>query len=433
MKTTSITCNNKKCAAELVGGAIFCHICGKRQVAERYKSPQKKSARAEMYWDESRKRWRKRVNIGDSTHVIFGKTKDEVREQIRELERNSKAGVALDDQTTLAEFALEWYATKTAGMKPKTEAVYSNALNVHILPFFSGIKLCEVKPLHVQKLLALRPELSNSAQSKILYTLSQIMRTAVRNGLIAKSPCEDITAGGYGARKKIPLTREQQSKLAEAVLGKRCELFVLLCLYAGLRREEALGLMWENVHLGIPAPYIDVRHTVVFNKGRPFHSTDLKSGAAYRSIPIPEILSNALKCKKTDAGSDLVVHPERSEGAMSESAFRRMWEIVSGPKSRVKVKCSEEEDPKGYKRKTVKRPGLVDFYVAPHLLRHTYITELCASGMDIKKIQYLAGHEDVTMTLRIYAHVTQNTPQELSEWIVKTFPGTFSGTGAAES
>jgi len=45
--------------------------------------------------------------------------------------------------------------------------------------------------------------------------------------------------------------------------------------------------------------------------------------------------------------------------------------------------------------------------------------------MDIKKIQYLAGHESVELTLEVYTQVTQNTPEEISPHILKTFSGTF--------
>ena len=51
---------------------------------------------------------------------------------------------------------------------------------------------------------------------------------------------------------------------------------------------------------------------------------------------------------------------------------------------------------------------------APRLLRrHTYATRLVESGMNIKQIQYLLGHDDVHLTLSIYSHVTQNRPEEL--------------------
>lgn len=50
--------------------------------------------------------------------------------------------------------------------------------------------------------------------------------------------------------------------------------------------------------------------------------------------------------------------------------------------------------------------------LSPHLLRHTYITRLFESGLDIKEIQYLAGHTTVDMTLRVYTHYQHETRQQ---------------------
>ena len=46
----------------------------------------------------------------------------------------------------------------------------------------------------------------------------------------------------------------------------------------------------------------------------------------------------------------------------------------------------------------------LDFDVHPHLLRHTCITRWFEQGLDIKEIQYLAGHSSVDITLEIYTH-----------------------------
>ena len=40
----------------------------------------------------------------------------------------------------------------------------------------------------------------------------------------------------------------------------------------------------------------------------------------------------------------------------------------------------------------------------PHLLRHTCITRWVESGLDVKEVQYLAGHATPDMTMRVYAH-----------------------------
>lgn len=42
-----------------------------------------------------------------------------------------------------------------------------------------------------------------------------------------------------------------------------------------------------------------------------------------------------------------------------------------------------------------------------------YITNLLLGGVDIKTVQYLAGHERATITLDIYAHLTYNCPEDI--------------------
>lgn len=63
-------------------------------------------------------------------------------------------------------------------------------------------------------------------------------------------------------------------------------------------------------------------------------------------------------------------------GALSQTSFSNLWDMVRS----------------------------LDFHVTPHQLRHTYITRLFESGLDIKEIQYLAGHTTIDMTLRVYTH-----------------------------
>lgn len=63
----------------------------------------------------------------------------------------------------------------------------------------------------------------------------------------------------------------------------------------------------------------------------------------------------------------------------------------------------------------------LDFNVSPHLLRHTYITNLIHAGVDPKTVQYLAGHENSKVTMDIYAKVKYNKPWELSAIVNPAF------------
>lgn len=346
-----------------------------------------KTGRPEMSWIESRQEYRKRKKIGGKSYDIYGKTKAEVRKQVKDLEEQQAAGLVLDDQTHLPEYVVLWIKNRVAGLGPSAQKDYQTAVNKHIVPVLGDILLRDVKPSHIAQIMANCSTLSHRMQSRILGTMNQIMNAAVADGLIYRNPCVGIKAGGAKAKEKTPLTRDQQAKLLEAARGEYLYLFVLLCLYAGLRREEALGLIWEHVHLK-DVPYIDIRNTLTY-AGNPSgkFSDRLKTPAARRSIPLPDILANALRNVPRRGDKDFVI-PAISGKALPDASYKRYWQKIH---SKVKD----------------------DFTVHPHLLRHTYITELCASGMDIKKIQYLAGHSDPRMTLKIYTHVTQNRPHEL--------------------
>ena len=70
----------------------------------------------------------------------------------------------------------------------------------------------------------------------------------------------------------------------------------------------------------------------------------------------------------------------------------------------------------------------IDFKVTPHILRHTYITNLRLRSVDIKTVQYLAGNERAKITLDIHAHLTYNRPKEIIEKINTAFvPGAVTG------
>ena len=63
----------------------------------------------------------------------------------------------------------------------------------------------------------------------------------------------------------------------------------------------------------------------------------------------------------------------------------------------------------------------LDFKVSPHQLRHTYITNLCRGGVNIKTVQYLAGHATASLTLKIYIHATENRPEDLLDELNNVF------------
>ena len=54
-------------------------------------------------------------------------------------------------------------------------------------------------------------------------------------------------------------------------------------------------------------------------------------------------------------------------------------------------------------RKTHKEPLPA---VTPHVLRHTFCTNMANAGMDLKSLQYLMGHSEIGVTLNVYTHAS---------------------------
>lgn len=94
------------------------------------------------------------------------------------------------------------------------------------------------------------------------------------------------------------MTDEQVERLLDAIRGLPPYVFVMIGLYAGLRREEILALQWDSVYLDTDAPYLTVRRAWHTEHNRPVILTELKTKAAERNIPLPDRLAECLKAAK---------------------------------------------------------------------------------------------------------------------------------------
>ncbi len=241
---------------------------------------------------------------------------------------------------------------------------------------------------------------------------------------IDENPTKKLSAkGGIPQKGKEALTDEQAVLLLDSIKGLPPYVFVMLGLYAGLRREEILALKWDCVFLDVEAPYLSVRRAWHTEHNRPVILTELKTKAAYRDVPLPKCLVECLREAKDKSTSEFVI--ANSEGEpLSYTQFKRVWQyiVTRSTKERTYVRYVN-----GEKIKHTISPVLgevaahngkvtysMDFQVTPHQLRHTYITNLIYAQVDPKTVQYLAGHENSKITMDIYAKVKYNKPKELA-------------------
>lgn len=399
-----------------------------------------KRAAPEFYYSEKRQAYRKRLKnplTGAWDVEVWGRTKAECRAKAdaRAAELAGAAAERLAPGGVLVyEYAQTWYKLNTHGLGTKRCEDYQNAINNHICPAIGNKRLDAVTLDDGLNILRHSPQ-SKSSQQKIVTTLKRIFKAAADNDLIRRSPFTDLKPGGKPAAEKEPLTKEQQAALLAAVKGKDVETLVLLCLYLGLRREEALGLKWDCVYLDAATPYVDVRRALRWEHNKPVLGDKLKSKAAYRKLPIPPLLLAHLRTMPHKG--DFVCH--RADGeAHSASSYRRAWEDITEQEIKpVTYKSNRTGEPvtrelaAGDKVPYRRAVACLDFHLTPHILRHTYITELFTSGADVKTVQYLAGHSSVQITLNIYTHLMANRPEDTAGAVLAAFGIGGQASGAS--
>lgn len=321
-------------------------------------------------------RYQRRVTLSNGkTKLVYGRTQAEVNAAARRAMADDDAGLEVGDTTTVGEWAKIWLTTYKSDLRPATVRMYRDAYNLHIMDIIGGMELRAVRPVHIRRVLSGVADLSESSQHKVLITARQIFTSAKQNHLISSDPTEGLKITRHAKpKRKEYLTPAEYTRLLEDVTEPRARAFCALCIYCGLRREEALGLRWTDIG---PAGLI-VARAVSFPAGSNRHdpSMELKSPSANRIVPIPAALRHILA--ETPRASEYVVPNARGQ-IMTQSAYRKMWTTYVEPHFPLPIHA--------------------------HMLRHTYATNLYRAGVDLRTAQQLLGHASIQMTANIYTHL----------------------------
>ena len=144
-----------------------------------------------------------------------GATRKEAERKRDEAKRMLEAGIDVASNPTVEEFAKLWLAEYKEGVvRGTTYLNLSNHLNKHLIPVIGKMKMRDVKPAHIMRVVNEMSHLAKSSQGRILTSVKELFKAAVENDVIAKSPCvSSIKPRGEEPEEKIPLTREQEKLL----------------------------------------------------------------------------------------------------------------------------------------------------------------------------------------------------------------------------
>jgi len=376
--------------------------------------------------------FRTRIEDADGKRVaLYAKSAEELYEKVEEAKRQIDDAWFHKVTPTVAEYCERWLLMQSAHIRTTTLIDYTSKVKNYIIAPLGHMYMGNVTADDIRLALVPVSKKSVSVYRGVHMLFKAIFNSAVDSRIIERSPCERISAkGGKPQKDREVLSDLQITKLLSAIKGLPPYVFVMIGLYAGLRREEILALKWDSVYLDSDTPYISVRRAWHTEHNRPVITVELKTKAARRDIPIPKNLADCLREAKKESTSDFVV--ANSEGGpLSYTQFKRVWQyiVTRTTKERTYVRYVNGQritktispvlgEKAGHNSKVVYS---LDFQVTPHQLRHTYITNLIYASVDPKTVQYLAGHEKSKVTMDIYAKVKYNRPEQLAAVVNTAF------------
>ncbi|MBP5275278.1 MAG: site-specific integrase [Lachnospiraceae bacterium] len=376
--------------------------------------------------------YRTRIEDADGKRVaLYAKTREELYDKVQSALRQIDEFSFRKDNPTVKEYCEKWLIMQSAHVRKTTMQDYKSKVINYIIKPLGNMYMADVTADDIKMAILLASVKSESVYHSVVMLMKCIFYSAEESHIIFDNPTKKISSkGGVPPKDKESLTDDQVERLLDAIRGLPPYVFVMIGLYAGMRREEILALQWDCVHLDCDAPYIEVRRAWHVEHNRPVILTQLKTKAARRDIPIPNRLLECLKEAKENSKSDFVI-ANRDGGPLSYTQFQRVWKYIVTRSNKVRTYVRYVN---GQKIKHTIRPVLgekaphngkvtysLDFQVTPHQLRHTYITNLIYAHVDPKTVQYLAGHENSKITMDIYARVKYNKPTELSAVVNEAF------------
>ncbi len=222
------------------------------------------------------------------------------------------------------------------------------------------------------------------------------------------------------SEKRIAMTEEQQALWMDFIktdktYSKYYDEFVVL-LETGMRVSKFCGLTKSD--LDFVHRKIRVDHQLVRERGGKYYVEKTKTESGCRYIPMTDDVHDCLKrilAKRPKVQPEIMID--------GYAGF-----LLLDKNNRPKVALHIENEMRwGMKRYQKLHPDKPLPHITPHVYRHTFCTNMANAGMDIKKLQYLMGHSDVSVTMNVYTHIYY---EQAAEQMVKVVE--FRKTGQSE-
>lgn len=275
---------------------------------------------------------------------------------------------------------------------------YKDRYEKNIKEVIGNMVIGTVKPMHCQNILNKMDAngYTGSSMARTKATMSSMFSDALENGLIVSNP----VARGVKCPKKPEkstkvLTLDDQNKFLDAAKESVNYFHFLFVLQTGVRSSELRGLRWEDIDFSNRS--IHIRRNVTHDSSsRKFITGNLKTNSVLRDIPMTQTVYDIL----------MKIKNQQTQHQRKVLSFEFADHIFLNRNGNLLPNSNYDR----YLEKLCVKAGIEK--ISMHTLRHTFATRCIESGMKPKTLQKILGHANISMTMDLYVHVTEDEKQK---------------------
>ncbi len=278
-----------------------------------------------------------------------------------------------------------WLEKKSLEIRPNTLLSYHVTANSSIMPALGNIDVSELTRQQVQEyFVSLKKRgITVNTMRKHMVIIRGTLEDALIDGIVSSNVADHVKLPRKEKFEGCALS-EADARNLMLCIEKESEPIrsaVTLALIYGLRRSEICGLRWKDIDFSDKT--IQICNTYTEYGGKKFEMERTKSRASRRTLFLIDRTIEyfqSLQYQQLLKGFELDKVCRHSDGSTVQPEY-----LTRAVKAFL-IKCGYEN-------------------IRLHDLRHT-AASLLARRLPIKNVQIFLGHEDVSTTLNIYAHIT---------------------------
>ncbi len=360
----------------------------------------------------------------ETDKVPLGKRCSEsLREMEKRINRDIEDGINIFDgsRVTLNEY-FNLYISGKRELKQSTRTNYVFMYRRYIENTVGNRVITSIKYSDIRKfyLSFIHDKGFKPNSMEVIHTLLHpVFAMAVRDGMIRTNPTDGVMteikkSHNWEKPKRHALTESQQKAFVDYisrhhVYGHWLPIFTIF-LGTGCRVGELTGLRWDDCDF--ENNIITIDHNLIYRQqdnGRcEFHVNTPKTQAGIRIIPMLKPVKEALLHLKREQEKRDFVQPivDGYTNFVFINRYDNVFNAHEFNRAIVRILRDYNESESALAEKDHRAPVLIPHF-SVHNLRHTFCTRFCENETNLKIIQEIMGHADISTTMDIYNEATR--------------------------